>query len=542
MHSSPCKTYLFRLLPAIFLVPLLLMLFSGPALAADDKTQLLINKTYPLAADAVPEDLVYLDSYISAGSDVRMTEQAALALQEMVAAARQAGVYGIYGASGYRSYDLQSTLYANKTAYYRGLGYTQDEAKQLAATVVAPPGMSEHQSGMAIDITTAENGHSMTESFADTEAGRWLAANCWKYGYILRYPQDKTEITGYIYEPWHFRYVGKPHAEYMMQHGLTLEEYYQQLQREGVLLCTSYEHTGYQIYYSAHDISPTLPGVCESVSQTTPSGNSYLITMRAAEDTLYDLFGHWSEPEVRELVELGIINGYPDNTFRPETNINRAELITLVARTYQLIFPTAPAAKETAVADAAEREAAAGEMMAESTPDATAQETESSGSDAAADELPAEETSALVFQDVTASDYFYESLMLTWRAGLLAESLYIEQDGQLYFDAQRAVLRREVAESLAPLFAALKEAEPSGIEFSDLTAESDTVRAAAQLLADYGIMKGDDLGRFLPNSYLKRAELSAMLIRIIHYYEAMDGGAAVAAAGTTAEGAADANE
>ena len=143
---------------------------------------------------------------------------------------------------------------------------------------------------------------------------------------------------------------------------------------------------------------------------------------------------------------------------------------------------------------------------------------------------------------MTASDYFYESLMLTWRAGLLAESLYIEQDGQLYFDAQRAVLRREVAESLAPLFAALKEAEPSGIEFSDLTAESDTVRAAAQLLADYGIMKGDDLGRFLPNSYLKRAELSAMLIRIIHYYEAMDGGATVAAAGTTAEGAADANE
>lgn len=504
------------------LAALLPLALPAPALAAEgDVTQMLINKSNPLAADYVPDDLVYLSNYISAGSGVRMTEEAALALQRLVADARQAGVTGIYGASGYRSYSLQTTLSNNKEAAYRSQGYASAEAAALAATVVAPPGMSEHQSGMAIDITTAENGHSMTESFAGTRAGQWLAANCWKYGFILRYPADKTAITGYVYEPWHFRYVGQPHAEYMAKSGLTLEEYYAKLQNEGVLLCTTYNNKSYNVYYSDYDISPTLPGTVAGVSQARPAGGGYLITMQSNAETLHDLFGHWSEAEVRELARRGVIAGYPDNTFRPENNIDRAELITLIARMYQLLFPegTLP----TAAPDGGEADGARDNG-------ADADETDGAYT-VGRDPLAPQGTAATEaggsamagpFADVDAGAYYYESLMLTWRAGLLAESMRMEQDGMLYFDAHRAVLRREVAESLAPLFSAMEEAEPSGIVFSDLAGESDTVRQAVQLLADYGVTQGDDFGRFLPNSYIKRAEISAMLIRIIHYYEAMD--------------------
>ena len=105
--------------------------------------------------------------------------------------------------------------------------------------VVAAPGASAHQSGLAIDFTTSANGSSLTDSFGTTPVGQWLAANSWKYGLILRYPADKTEITGYIYEPWHFRYVGEPHAEYMYKNDLCLEEYYALLQEEGIITYTT---------------------------------------------------------------------------------------------------------------------------------------------------------------------------------------------------------------------------------------------------------------------------------------------------------------
>ena len=133
--------------------------------------------------------------------------------------------------AGYRSYDLQTTLYQRKVSYYKNLGYGQTDAETYGGQVVAPPGASEHQTGLAIDVTA--NGTGLTESFASTQAGQWLAEHSWEYGFILRYPQDRTEDTGYIYEPWHFRYVGLPHAEYIHKHNLILEEYVRQLQEEG---------------------------------------------------------------------------------------------------------------------------------------------------------------------------------------------------------------------------------------------------------------------------------------------------------------------
>jgi LAS superfamily LD-carboxypeptidase LdcB len=112
--------------------------------------------------------------------------------------------------SGYRSYSYQSKLYNN---------YVYTDGKAAADTYSARPGHSEHQTGLAADINSAD------ESFAGTPEAKWLAANCWKYGFIIRYPKGKESITGYIYEPWHIRYLGKENAKLVYESGLTLEEY-----------------------------------------------------------------------------------------------------------------------------------------------------------------------------------------------------------------------------------------------------------------------------------------------------------------------------
>ena len=106
----------------------------------------------------------------------------------------------------------------------QGQGDERSEAYEEASRSVAIPGTSEHQLGLALDIL-GSGYSSLNEGFADTKAGQWLAENCAKYGFILRYPKGKEDITGIIYEPWHFRYVGNPHALMISDEGLTLEEY-----------------------------------------------------------------------------------------------------------------------------------------------------------------------------------------------------------------------------------------------------------------------------------------------------------------------------
>ena len=126
--------------------------------------------------------------------------------------------------SAYRSKEKQTRLFQNKIRKYRQKGMDAQEAYEEASRSVAIPGTSEHQLGLALDILGSGYG-SLNEGFADTKAGEWLAENCAKYGFILRYPKDKEEITGIIFEPWHFRYVGNPHALKMTDQELTLEEY-----------------------------------------------------------------------------------------------------------------------------------------------------------------------------------------------------------------------------------------------------------------------------------------------------------------------------
>lgn len=181
--------------------------------------QQLINREYELPKDYRPDDLTEPNvrfSFYGSNDKRNLREKAAEALEEMFAAAEEDGCI-LYGVSGFRSYERQSEIY-NHNLRYKGSKYTN--------LYSAKPGTSEHQSGLAIDISCASSSMQLSESFASTEEGAWISENCWKYGYILRYPENKTDITGYAYEPWHIRYVGKKLAKYLYDHGLCLEEYY----------------------------------------------------------------------------------------------------------------------------------------------------------------------------------------------------------------------------------------------------------------------------------------------------------------------------
>ena len=131
--------------------------------------------------------------------------------------------------SAYRSWSKQTSLYQNKIARLQKAGYSYQAAVQEAGRWVAVPGTSEHQMGMALDLVSASY-QLLDEHQADTPEQKWLMEHCWEYGFVMRYPADKTEITGIGYEPWHYRYVGREAAAVMQEQGLCLEEYLEYLQ------------------------------------------------------------------------------------------------------------------------------------------------------------------------------------------------------------------------------------------------------------------------------------------------------------------------
>ena len=179
----------------------------------DDNWNLTLVNTGYRIIDSYKPDLVYV-----CGSSERLDKKIAEHYEAMYNAAKEDGVT-LTPCSGYRSYDLQKRNYNNKVAYYEDLGYTKDEALEKAATIIMPPGSSEHNLGYAMDIVCVD------EWFEDTDEFNWLMENAQDYGFILRYPKDKQDITKVTYEPWHWRYVGVEHAKKMKATGQVLEEY-----------------------------------------------------------------------------------------------------------------------------------------------------------------------------------------------------------------------------------------------------------------------------------------------------------------------------
>ena len=149
-----------------------------------------------------------------------MRAEAAEAFHRLVETAAEEGI-DIVMTTAYRSYEFQQNLWDNNVAQK-----WEEEANKTSAR----PGESEHQTGLAVDLSTSEIDYRNSSDFADTAAGRWVAENAHKFGFILRFPEDKTDITGYSYEPWHIRYVGLTAAADIYEENLTLEEYLEQLE------------------------------------------------------------------------------------------------------------------------------------------------------------------------------------------------------------------------------------------------------------------------------------------------------------------------
>ena len=153
----------------------------------------------------------------------RMDACAAEHLRDMLADCREAG-YAPLVCSSYRDRYKQETLFQNDVRRFMYRGYSEEDAIEETAKNVAVPGSSEHEAGLAADIVYVGR-QSLDENQELNDTQQWLMEHCWEYGFILRYPKDKQEITGITYEPWHYRYVGTEAAEYIMTNGLCLEEY-----------------------------------------------------------------------------------------------------------------------------------------------------------------------------------------------------------------------------------------------------------------------------------------------------------------------------
>ncbi len=172
----------------------------------------LVNSSYRIA-DSYTPDLVYV-----CGSAERLDRKVAEHYEKMYNAAKKDGV-DLVPCSGYRSYELQERNYNNKVSFFESQGYSNKDAKVKAATIIMPPGSSEHNLGYAMDIVCVD------EWFEDTDEFKWLTENAADYGFIMRYPKEKQDITKVIYEPWHWRYVGVELAKELKDSGLVLEEY-----------------------------------------------------------------------------------------------------------------------------------------------------------------------------------------------------------------------------------------------------------------------------------------------------------------------------
>lgn len=179
----------------------------------------LVNKEYALPEDYEPSDLVYPDVRFTFSEKIdkrKMRSEAAAALEKMFAGAEEDGIY-LAGVSAYRSHSTQTSLFNR---------YVKKDGLEKAKTYSAVPGHSEHETGLAIDVSGSDGKCAAEDCFGDTKEAEWLAKHATEYGFIIRYPEGKEDITGYKYEPWHLRYVGTEIAADIAEREITLEEYY----------------------------------------------------------------------------------------------------------------------------------------------------------------------------------------------------------------------------------------------------------------------------------------------------------------------------
>lgn len=180
----------------------------------------IVNKKHPLnPTNYIPADLVVptLPLRVPGNESMQLRQPVAQALERMFTAAKADGL-NLQVSSGYRSYTYQTGTYNS---------YVKQSGQAYADSISARPGYSEHQTGLAVDIEPVSRQCEIVQCFESTPEGKWLAANAYQYGFLLRYPADKVSVTGYDYEPWHFRFIGTSLSREMHKNGVkTLEEFF----------------------------------------------------------------------------------------------------------------------------------------------------------------------------------------------------------------------------------------------------------------------------------------------------------------------------
>ncbi len=184
-----------------------------------DPLMVLVNKNHEYVGES-PEVKQWRAGGIS------VSTEAYDALAEMIDAGQKLGLRFVV-CSGYRSREVQEQLFQEDVNRYMSRGMDYEEAWAATGQYTMPPGHSEHCTGLAVDIV-AQSNQNLDSSQENTSETRWLQTHCWEYGFILRYPKEKSNITGIAYESWHYRYVGKEAAKYLTENNLTLEEFHDQ--------------------------------------------------------------------------------------------------------------------------------------------------------------------------------------------------------------------------------------------------------------------------------------------------------------------------
>ncbi|MZQ84927.1 D-alanyl-D-alanine carboxypeptidase family protein [Paenibacillus sp. 5J-6] len=188
-------------------------------IAKPESVTVLVNKQFSLPSSYEPTDLVYPDipfTFAEKNEKRKMRTVAAEAIEKLVAGAKKDGI-NLAGVSAYRSYATQKALFQR---------YVLKDGEEKAKTYSAVPGTSEHETGLAIDVSGSDGKCAAEDCFGGTKEANWLEKHAQEYGFIIRYPKGKEKITGYQYEPWHIRYVGADTAKDMVAKKVTMEEYY----------------------------------------------------------------------------------------------------------------------------------------------------------------------------------------------------------------------------------------------------------------------------------------------------------------------------
>ncbi|MDD2371420.1 MAG: D-alanyl-D-alanine carboxypeptidase family protein [Firmicutes bacterium] len=239
----------------------------------------LVNKENPLTKNYEPTDLTNvnsLDSIIAYGTNTKLRNEAANALADMY---KENDVHYAMS-SGFRTFENQTELFKNEVADNVKAGQTEEQATINAGTVVAFPGTSEHQLGLAVDV--AIPGVVLTEEFKNTPAGKWLDNNSYKYGFVLRYTKEQTAITNIIFEPWHFRYIGYPHSEILFKEGIVFDTYIDTLRTQKVKYYQAEDGNDYIIWLLSGSLIPEKLNFNTSngIGASSDNGDGIILTMR----------------------------------------------------------------------------------------------------------------------------------------------------------------------------------------------------------------------------------------------------------------------